>query len=315
MRKIIQSSGTLALLLGAQVLAVGCGPARESEEPSALAHQTQDLQSFDTTANGMSINGISANGISLNGMSVNGMSINGMSVNGLTTQGVNTSDFAGWFQMDPQKNDMLMRYMVRCGVPAGQSVSYTEPGTGLVHTWEGLLGLTPDWASGQTATEAEQQVMTACLAAHVNKYGVHVPISVLGRDAKGQALAIDQDELSTYSRQEGCFFGNLFTGEGFYVGLDGLSLTGTTQTSVRACAMMSSDTDSACAPLAYVGRCTSLCTRDGTNPYYTTCALNGHQYKALTTRIRSSDVYVCGDGVCQGSEVGGSCAVDCGASE
>jgi hypothetical protein len=143
---------------------------------------------------------------------------------------------------------------------------------------------------------------------------MHVPISVLGRDAKGQALAIGQDELSTYAWHEGCFFGNLFTGEGFYVGLDGLSLTDT-QSSVRACALMSSDTHSACAPMAYVGKCMSLCTRDGTNPYYSTCTLNGRQYKTLTTRIRSSDVYSCGDGVCQVSELGGSCVVDCGAPE
>lgn len=314
MRKTIQSSGTLALLLGAQMLAAGCGPA---QEPSALSHQTQAVQSDDNTADATSSNGLSVNGISVNGLSVNGLSVNGISVNGLSTAGVNTGDFSGWFQTDPQKNDTLMRYMVRCGVAAGRSVTYTEPGTGTVHTWQGLLGLTPDWASGQPVTEAEQQVMTACLGAHVNKYGAHVPISVLGRTAKGQALTIGQDELTTYAMKEGCFFGNLFKDEGFYVGVEsGFSLVDNPSlSSVRACALMSSDTDSKCAPLAFAGECGSLCTRDGTNPYYTTCTLNGRQYKALTTRIRWSDVSNCGDGVCQVSEVGGSCVADCGYTE
>jgi hypothetical protein len=167
-------------------------------------------------------------------------------------------------------------------------------------------------------TEAEEQVMTACLAAHVNKYGVHIPLSMLGRDAKGQVLGFDQQELATYSRPEGCFFGNLFKGEGFFVGLNGLSLSGA-ESSVRTCALGSNDTTSACAPMAYVGLCKSLCTREGTNPYYTSCTLNGRQYKPLTTRLRPEDMYQCGDGVCQvtehcgGGTTSDSCEVDCGA--
>ena len=46
--------------------------------------------------------------------------------------------------------------------------------------------------------------------------------------------------------------------------------------------------------------------------------MNGIQYKVLTTRLRPSDVYTCGDGVCQVSEHCGTgqtadnCGLDCG---
>jgi hypothetical protein len=321
--KTIQSSGArhftkegrdrgcsaLGLLLAAQVLAVGCGPAQEPHEPSAPTRQTQDIRI---------LNGISANGISANGISANGISANGISANGLTTQGVNTADFTAWFQADPERNDTLMQYMARCGAKKGQRITYTDPVTARGYTWDGLLGLTPEWASGVVVTEAEQQVMTACLAAHVNRYGLHVSLSVLGQDSKGQPLDFSQEELETYSRPEGCFFGNLFTGEGFFVGTDGSGLEDS-ESSARACALTSSATSSACAPMAYVGACESLCTREGNTPYYTRCTLNGRQYLPLTTRLKPADVYACGDGVCQFTERCGtsttpdSCQADCGA--
>ncbi|EPX56994.1 hypothetical protein D187_006748 [Cystobacter fuscus DSM 2262] len=308
MMKKIQWKGTLGLLLAAQVLAVGCGPAQEFHAPSALANQTQEIRIA---------NGLSTNGLSTNGLSTNGLSTNGLSTNGLSTNGVNTADFTTWFQGDPARNDTLMQYVVRCGVRSGQSISYTDPATAHSYTWQGLLGLTPGWAGGASVTEAEQQVMTACLVAHVNKYGMNTPLSVLGRNTQGEELEYSQEELETYSRPEGCFFGNLFTSEGFFVGSDG-SLLQDTESSPRACALMSSTTDSACAPVTYVGTCESLCTRTGTQPYYTSCTLNGREYLPITTRLRPEEVYQCGDGVCQWTEQCGggttrdSCAADCG---
>ncbi|WP_224371668.1 hypothetical protein [Hyalangium versicolor] len=296
--KRIQWTGTLKLLLAAQVLAV------QFHAPPALASPTHDIRI--------------ANGLSTNGLSTNGLSTNGLSTNGLSTNGVNTADFATWFQSDPQQKDSLMKYVVRCGLEDGQSLSYTDPVTAISYTWKGLLGLTPGWAGGAPVTEAEQQVMTACLVAHVNKYGMSVPLSVLGRNSEREEIPYSQDELATYSLPEGCFFGNLFTGEGLFVGRDSSSL-GATESSLRACALMSSATESACAPVKYVGTCASLCTREGTEPYYASCTLNGDAYLPITTRLLPEEVYQCGDGVCQATEHCGtgttrdSCAADCGA--
>jgi hypothetical protein len=68
-----------------------------------------------------------------------------------------------------------------------------------------------------------------------------------------------------------------------------------------------------------VGSCEQLsCTLDRESNFYRTCTYNGIPYKALTTRLHPSDVYTCGDGVCQVSERCGTgqtadnCGLDCG---
>jgi hypothetical protein len=192
--------------------------------------------------------------------------------------------------------------------------------TGQLYSWSGNLGLAPGWASGRVATVAEQQVVSACLAAHVNKYGVHIPLSVLGRNASGQLITFTSSELVTFSRKEACFFGNLFTNEGIYVGNDRGNLSAR-ESSARACSI-SSNADSVrttdCAPLMYAGSCTTYCTLDATKTYYTSCTYNGVTYRPITTRLREEDIYLCGDGTCQMTESCGTanqynnCLLDCG---
>jgi hypothetical protein len=233
-----------------------------------------------------SLNGLSANGLSANGLSANGLSANGLSANGLST-----SAFSAWFSNDPALADMVMRYVVRCAVPAGETRSYTDTSTGQSYTWSGVLGLAPGWASGATASLAEQQIITACLAAHVNRYGLSIPISVLGKDALGALIPFTRNELETYTVREACFFGNLFTQEGLFFGVD-RAVTDEAQYLTRACAGMkdaSGDPATSCSPLSYVGACTQSCMADPKGPFYSLCARNGVIYQAITTRMRQSD--------------------------
>jgi hypothetical protein len=289
-------------------LATGCGLA---EEPTPTAWEpASEIQELDED------NGLSVNGLSVNGLSVNGLSVNGLSVNGLSTQ-----DFQNWFQTSPTQFDSVMRYVVLCAVPAGQTRTYTDAVAMKTYTWSGGLGLAPGWASGQPATVAEQQLVSACLAAHVNKFAVHISISVLGRDATGQTIPYTDDELTSHSRREACLFGNLFSNDGIYVGNDGEQLT-SSESSTRACTLGGSPGTSQaanCAPLSPVGSCGTYCTLDATGTFYTSCTYNGVTYQPLTTRLRTEDVYQCGDGVCQMTESCGtsntynSCQADCGA--
>jgi GLTT repeat-containing protein len=298
---------SLALLLTGSV---ACGPIESSSEPSSLAHQWQALE----TDNGLAANGLSANGLSANGLSANGLSANGLSANGLSQL-----SFVTWFEQNPAQNDMVMRYVVRCAVPAGESRTYTDPQTQLTYTWQGLLGLAPGWASGQVATLEEQQLISACLAAHTNKFGVSVSISVLGQDAQGQLIPFTEEELHGYSRKEACFFGNLFTGEGVFFGVDSPRLHDN-ESSPRACVLSSVEPElrNDCAPLTYAGKCKDLCQHVHGEQFYLECALNGITYKPLTTRVAKRDVYACGDGICQFTESCGrgtrsnSCEKDCG---
>ncbi len=257
--------------------------------------------------------GLSAqNGLSPNGLSQNGLSQNGLSQNGLA------SNFSKWFNQDVATSDIVMQYLVRCAVPSGQTRTWTNPVTGLSYAWAGAFGLAPGWAAGFAATVTEQQLITACLAAHVNKYGVHVSISVQGKTSTGAAVPLEANELTTYSVKEGCFFGNLFNGEGIFVGQDHAPWS-SAYSSARACALDYTYGPSPdCAPLVIVGDCGTSCTLDASGTYYTSCSYGGKSYKPITTRLRSQDIYRCGDGTCQFTESPGSgssyysCWSDCG---
>jgi hypothetical protein len=271
---------TLAAVLlwtGAQ----GCGPESPHEPVEGLEELSPQQSELDTQ------NGLSANGLSANGLSANGLSANGLSANGLST-----TAFTNWFKQDPALAEMVMRYLVRCAVPAGQTRTYTHPQTGQKYTWTGGLGLAPGWASGNAPNRAEQTVITACLMAHVNRYGLSIPISVLGRDATGAVIPFTSSELHLFSAKEACFFGNVFTNEGLFFGVD-RPVTNEAMYLTRACAGMgngsSGDPATSCAPFRFIGSCSQSCTPDNKGPFYLSCQRNGVGYQALTTRMRKAD--------------------------
>ena len=275
------------------VLAAACGPvdedslAVESEQPGqARAALEED-----------------------NGLAFNGLAFNGLAFNGLASQ-----EFGAWFREHPAESDQFMKYLVRCAVPSGQTRWYWDGQR--AYAWSGNLGLAPDWASGKTASVDEQQVVSACLAALTNKYGTPVLVSIQGSTAKGQPIPVSNEERTGYTVREGCFFGNLFTPEGLFVGNDQPMLS-PAQSSLRACALTGGN---ACPPLKHVGGCQAVCQPEGPGPGagFARCTYKGVSYRALTTRLRPQDIFTCGDGVCQATESCGngqtalSCKADCG---
>ncbi len=302
-RKMMAWVFTSALSL---VGAAGCGVQElPSEEFETLQTQSQAVEA----ENGMSLNGLSLNGLSLNGLSLNGLSLNGLS----------TADFSNWFTSNPESNSLLMRYMVRCAVPEGESRTFRNPNTGVTYTWPGALGLAPGWAGGAPASVAEQQVISACLAAHANNYGLNVSISVLGRDAKGTNIPYSSEELTIFAKRESCFFGNVFAQQGLYAGNDRTSLAADESTR-RPCGLKGFKAldNPSCSQVKRIGQCEDYCTLDASGNFYTSCTYNGVQYKPLNTRLRQADINRCGDGVCQMGESCGwgitadSCLMDCG---
>jgi hypothetical protein len=257
------------------------------------------------------------NGISFNGKSLNGMSFNGMSFNGLDL-GLGTTSFASWFNADSARNAIEMQYVVKCAKSSGTTVTWTNPQTGATYSWPGLLGLAPTWTN-RAMTTTEQQLITACLLAHANKYGVHVAIAVEGKTASGAVLPQATGELTTFSINEAAFFGNTVTGDGMFVCLDHATWDAS-RSSARACGYdtHASGASTACPPMYQVGACNNFCTLDASKTYYTSCTYNGKSYVPLTTRLRSQDIYKCGDGVCQFTEHCGNgatydnCRADCG---
>ncbi|HEU4382688.1 MAG TPA: hypothetical protein VFR85_04215 [Anaeromyxobacteraceae bacterium] len=296
-------------VLAALALAA-CGPLTPGERAAEEGLSAQ---------NGLSPNGLSQNGLSQNGLSQNGLSQNGLSQNGLSQNGLG-SDFSKWFNQDVATSDAVMRYLVRCAVPSGQTRTWTNPATGAGHTWPGDLGVAPGWAAGAAATAAEQQLISACLAAHVNAYGISVPISVNGKTATGDVIPHAKDERAAYTVYEGAFFGNLFADEGVFVCQKHPAYT-SAQSSARACALDTTviGPSAPCAPLQNVGECSAVCSAwSNINRMYGSCAWKGVSYKPLTTLLQPSHIYACGDGTCQFTESCGegsswdSCNSDCG---
>jgi hypothetical protein len=280
-----------AVLLG--FLAGGCGEPslQELDDPLEVRSESSSLEGD---------NGFTLNGLSSNGMGTNGMGTNGLGTSGLSISAMNSPTFVDWFNQSPSLADMVMRYVVVCAVAEGSSRIWTNPTTGLQYTWHGKLGLAPGWASGTPPTEVEQQVITACLAAHTNKYGIQVPFSIQGLSATGVQIPVGLLEFLTFARREACFFGNIFRDEGVFAGSD--SLWSSTNSSVRACGLEVPGAGDQCAPIHQVEHCSEICTPDPENAFFLSCTHNGKSYRAMTTRIRPLDVFICGDGVCQVSE-------------
>jgi hypothetical protein len=184
----------VGVTLGAIVGLVGCDEQAEDAQPS----NEFALSSF----NGLSgVNGLSgANGLSgVNGLSgANGLSaMNGLSgVNGLSgTNGFMTTD----------GGRKTVAYLVKCALAANDSLTKQDQ-NGVSYTFPGGLGLCPAWKNGGVASDPVcQEYMSACMMAHINTAGIHIPIW-LDADAPTIGWGID---TTNFPFQEGSFFGNI----------------------------------------------------------------------------------------------------------
>jgi len=94
-------------------------------------------------------------------------------------------------------------YVVRCALPAGRAIAIPAPG-GVVHTFQGQVGLAPEWEAGACGPTCQRWV-SACLLSMINTAGQHHPLWMAAPHA---AIGWGQD--ARFPLQEGAFFGNLF---------------------------------------------------------------------------------------------------------
>ncbi len=176
------------MLLGAVVVSaigLGCQPGGDTSEVA-----TDDL---------VSVNGLSmVNGLSLtNGLGTgNGLSM----LNGLTTS-TGLSSSSGL--MTTTSGRITVSYLVRCALPLGHSITKKDQ-SGNSYMFPGQIGVAPNWENGACDTACQESV-SACMMAHLNVAGVHVPIWL-----DSPISAIGFGSSSSYPNEEGTFFGNLF---------------------------------------------------------------------------------------------------------
>lgn len=178
------------VLLGAvlaSALLLGCQP---GDDPSSDSI-TDNLSEI----NGLSlINGLSAtNGLG----SGNGLSM----INGLSSS-TGLSSTSGL--MTTTSGRITVSYLVRCALPQGHSITKKDQ-NGTSYTFAGQIGVAPTWENNACDTTCQESV-TACMMAHLNVAGVHVPIWL-----DSSIPAIGYGSSSSYPNEEGTFFGNLFT--------------------------------------------------------------------------------------------------------
>ncbi|WP_437314498.1 hypothetical protein [Sorangium sp. So ce385] len=143
----------------------------------------------------------SMNRLSMNRLSMNRLSMNGLSAGGLSPSGAALSSTE---LIETPEGRELLTYVIRCALPEGESLSGAHGG--VTYTFPGAIGVAPDWRS-EPLDPVGQRWVSACLLAHVNGYGIEVPISLRGEHA---ALGTTTTERAQYSAQEAAFYGNLF---------------------------------------------------------------------------------------------------------
>jgi hypothetical protein len=170
------------------------------------------------TLNGMvSVNGLTTtNGLrTMNGMrtmnglrTMNGMrTMNGLQVDctGATAGKTCTGEPDGMMDnatglMSSDEGIATAKYLIRCALPANDSIRIKDYTGGLV-SLTGELGLTPEWKDGQCDTTCQEKI-SACLMAFTNGDGVHVDVELAAPYTLGTG--------HTYKYQEASFYGNIF---------------------------------------------------------------------------------------------------------
>jgi hypothetical protein len=107
----------------------------------------------------------------------------------------------------PEGREQL-KYLVGCALAPEDSV--TAQAGNLHYVFHGSMGLAPGWAT-RPLNDREQRMVSACIFARTNYFGVPVQISMRSDAADApESLRSDSSEQRDYPFFEGGFFGNLF---------------------------------------------------------------------------------------------------------
>ena len=217
-------------------------------------------------------NALNANALNANALAPSALSATALSPGALSPsahQAISHPGSAGALSRE------LLRYTVGCALGAGQSFSFTWSDDWGLHeeTYPGLLGIAPAWATGPLDLKG-QEMISACLAARVNWYGVSVIISMRSNEAPLRTLP-SADELAQYPDIEGGFWGNLFVATPYARACYHPGTVANSRAHQRDCAvghLNADQTVSLCGMINIIGPCDAYCKAPSSpGGYYPDC--------------------------------------------
>lgn len=223
-----------------------------------------------------------SNALTANALTVNALFPTALAPNALADSALRLDDMTEGARaaiQDPSPagdlSRKLLRYSVGCALDASQAFvfSWTD-GQGVTHDerYPGALGVQTSWAAAPLSP-AGQRIVSACLAARTNYYGIMVPISA--RSPVEPLRTIDDDELAAFPHVEGAFWGNVFAETPFLNACFDAANVASSRAHLRECAAGHANGDgtvSPCGIIRLTGDCAAVCAPiDPAGGYYGSC--------------------------------------------
>lgn len=176
------------IVLGAVVALMGCGGTAEEPEPLGEAPELKPQGGFSgsTGANGASPTAYHANVAAL----LNAFSVAAAAPG--NPSAVNPAIEATGLLATTDGQEVF-EYAARCALPAGTLLA----SGGRTYSGGGILGTTAAWLTGGLTTSQKEDALT-CMIAHLNPFGVHVPIFLSGPSVAGT----DSSDTQGFTVQE-----------------------------------------------------------------------------------------------------------------
>ena len=178
---------------------------------ACVAEIGEDLEPELEEVERLAYNRLAYNALAYNALSANFNAVGEMSQKPLASEYyADKSGTAMSYQLHDPLTREFFKYMVSCALEPGQYVKYEDTlagGTGYV--FEGDLGLCPRWNEDAPSQEC-LEVVSACLLARNNAFGVEVQLSMRGHTADGYRLELEPGEKESFPWREGAFYGNIF---------------------------------------------------------------------------------------------------------
>jgi hypothetical protein len=182
----------------------------------------------------------------------------------------------------PQNSTEILPYLVTCALAPQDTFDFII--NNVSHHYTGFLGLASTYYR-LPLTREQEEILSACLFAHVNALGKHVFISLRNIPYVPATL----EEMTDHRVYEGAFFGNLF-------GNDFIAYTCTGDKEVDALKnsptrFLRLCTTNMTCNFKSVGNCSDACSNYTSNYGYSQCkGLDGRDYVPMNVYLESNDV-------------------------